>query len=691
MSTKNQYSVSLDGSTDAFSIADHSDFKPTGNFTVGCWVKIASISADQRIFNSWAGAGSKFAGISFLLDYTAGGTYITLQSAKNTGTTVNTDYKQIGGATNIADGEWHFVVGTWDGSYLHVYVDGVEDATAVAWANAPVYQETNYIRIGCYSADGANSLFINGNLNGVFLVNGTAWTQAQAATYMYQDINGATNLKAYYKFQNNANDSSGLGHDLTDIGTPTYSSGVDDVPFTYYLTTAENLTSIVLDGTDDALSIADHADLKPTGSFTVGGWIKSSTIASGAIFQSYSLNTNHAGFRLDVSATTGYAQLLSGKNSGTTENVDFGRVIGTTNVMDGKWHFVVGTSDGIHLKLYVDGVQEGGDKDWASNPVYAATNYVRVGCRNGAGTDANFINGKLDGVFLINGTAWSQATILSYTYQRIPTSTTNLKLLLTLDGVLTDSSGNSHDASLISVPYYNPDCAFDVFNRRSVKLTGSNYLTYPTWRPTIFSISAWIKPNSIGNNQIVGMDGTFVDFSLEVDGTNDDKLGFRVWTGSGYEYYKSTSTITANVWTFVAISYNSSTKAWAIYIGTSGTADNSGTGTLALSWGSASNGAIGATYAGNGKFVGLIDDVRFYDAEISGANLVAKAQEELVGDETNLYSYYKLNGNFIDITTNSKHLTLVSSPTFRRIVPFDDSISIIIREPWGMMMGRFSN
>ncbi len=43
-----------------------------------------------------------------------------------------TAVKSIGGNTILNLNEWHHFVGTYDGSYIRVYVDGKEDATAVA-------------------------------------------------------------------------------------------------------------------------------------------------------------------------------------------------------------------------------------------------------------------------------------------------------------------------------------------------------------------------------------------------------------------------------------------------------------------------------------------------------------------------------------------------------------------------------
>jgi hypothetical protein len=209
------------------------------------------------------------------------------------------------------------------------------------------------------------------------------------------------NLKAYYRFEDDAltTDSSGEGHTLTAIGDP-----------------AEDASgkfggAVALDG-NDAYSATDHADFKPTGDFTIGVWVKTSTSANQFIFQSFSQNTKQAGIRLFVYSSSGYKiRFDSSKNTGTTVGTDYQQVISTTNVNDGNWHFAVGTWDGTYLKLYIDGTQECGNVGWANAPVYAATNYVRVGCQNNTGTDATFFTGSLDDVFLLNGTALSAAQI----------------------------------------------------------------------------------------------------------------------------------------------------------------------------------------------------------------------------------------------------------------------------------------
>jgi hypothetical protein len=212
-----------------------------------------------------------------------------------------------------------------------------------------------------------------------------------------------SNLVAYYRFESGAltTDSSTKGHTLTAISAPAEGTGRFG-------------GAAVFDGTDDAYSCADHADFKPTGNFSIGCWVKT-TDTDGALFHSYSQNTNRAGIRLII-VSGGKVQLLSGKNTGTTIGVDAQLIVSATSITDNAWHFIVATWDGSYLRIYIDGVSDATPVSWAYAPAYAATNYVRIGCSNAAGSNSTFLAGSLDDIFLFNGKALSASEVDSLYY-----------------------------------------------------------------------------------------------------------------------------------------------------------------------------------------------------------------------------------------------------------------------------------
>lgn len=209
-------------------------------------------------------------------------------------------------------------------------------------------------------------------------------------TSLYADAN----LKAYYRFEAGSltTDSSAGGHTLTAVSDPAegvgkFGGGVD------------------LDS-DDAFTAVDHADFKPTSSFSVGAWVKTTT-QNKNIFTSFGGSGNYAGWNLAVQGDK--ARLASYKNSGTTENTDWKAVDSTTVIVDGLWRLIIGTWDGASLKIYVNGVLEN-TSAWANAPAYKATNYVMVGAFN-TGSVGGFLTGSLDDVFLLNGTALTAAQV----------------------------------------------------------------------------------------------------------------------------------------------------------------------------------------------------------------------------------------------------------------------------------------
>lgn len=209
-----------------------------------------------------------------------------------------------------------------------------------------------------------------------------------------------------------------------------------------------------------------------------------------------------------------------------------------------------------------------------------------------------------------------------------------------------------------------------MLNTYSVSLNGtSQYATGASWKPTVFTISAWIKPTAVDASQVI-FAGPSNDVELRIN--TDGKLRLSIWTGVAYENYDSTDALSAGVYQFVAGTYTAATKAWALYIGTGATANNSGTGTSALSWEVADSIiSWGSRAVAVGLyFGGLIDDGRLWAAARTGAEISADASQELVGTETNLYGYYKFNNNLNDSDDAPHNLTGVDTPTFSTSVGF---------------------
>lgn len=175
------------GTTSLTTITDAASLKPTTNFSISMWVNSVSVNT---IFQSYS-QNTAVAGIVMQVD--AGGLG-WLVSGKNTGTVFNTDYAQIKGTININDGQWHHLVGIWDGANLQFYTDA-KAATPVAWANAPAYAATNYVRIGVQVTTGPNGLFWQGSLDDLALFS-RALTASEVSS-LFNSYNLKNNLRPH--------------------------------------------------------------------------------------------------------------------------------------------------------------------------------------------------------------------------------------------------------------------------------------------------------------------------------------------------------------------------------------------------------------------------------------------------------------------------------------------------------------
>ena len=180
ISGKFQQGASLNGTTSKISFADAASLKPTGAFTHGIWLKTAVTGTAMELFINGS-AETNEAGTSAYIKST---NVIEWESAKNTGTTANTDYKVCTGTRVVTDGIAHLAIITWDTANMNLYVDGSIDAS-VAWPNAPAYEATSYHRIGSrkYASAVAEDQFFSGTLDEGFLINGIAWDVRQVKNY----------------------------------------------------------------------------------------------------------------------------------------------------------------------------------------------------------------------------------------------------------------------------------------------------------------------------------------------------------------------------------------------------------------------------------------------------------------------------------------------------------------------------
>lgn len=190
--------IELDGNDgyDIGSGGNQSNLMPTGNFTLSAWIKTSTTGATQTIIQSFSQDTNR-AGIQLFINSS---NFPVLLSGAN-GVTQGTHWQQVVGVTNVCDGLWHQITGTWDGSTLRIYVDGRLD-NSIAWAVAPVYEVpvvgNTFQVIGAARLVLSATNFFTGTLDEVFLMNGTALSEGEVYALAKSDEEFDSDIRKHF-------------------------------------------------------------------------------------------------------------------------------------------------------------------------------------------------------------------------------------------------------------------------------------------------------------------------------------------------------------------------------------------------------------------------------------------------------------------------------------------------------------
>jgi hypothetical protein len=201
-----------------------------------------------------------------------------------------------------------------------------------------------------------------------------------------------------------------------------------------------------------------------------------------------------------------------------------------------------------------------------------------------------------------------------------------------------------------------------------------------------FTIECWVKFESLpssGNKMFFVNKWTTVSnqrsyqFGLENSGGTLRLFGGVSNDGTGESLFSSNWTPSTGIWYHVALVYiTSGSSNVQFYV--SGAAQGGAQDVADWSpFDSTARFVIGAQEGASysGFYDGLIDDVRIWSTNRSSTEISNNKDKELVGNETNLVGYWKLNNNYTDSTANANDLSSVGSPVFSTDVPFSATYS----------------
>lgn len=587
--------LDFDGSTTYLSRTD--TFGLTNQLTYSAWVK----TTDTTDTNIMGANDSGLVGFRFL-NFSSGAIFQVV--ANGDSTTVNSNI-------TIRDGEWHHLVGTYDGIEQKIYIDGVLRNSSGKTGNI---QNINTYAIGGL---GETAQFL-GSIDEVRI-----YTRALSAAEVESLYRWSPGPVAHYDFNEGSgsslNDQSGNGNSSTDFGA--------DSDWTI----GKYGNALSFDG-DDYIRVDDNTSLDfGSGNFAVSAWVKS-TAANVSILMKRDDGSecSYCGWFMRIDSS-GYLQGLVRQQGGAAQ----ANFSGTTTINDGNWHYVslVKEASNSH-KLYVDGQLTG-------------TNTTTVGSIDndyplnfGWSWEAGELIGLIDDVRLYNY-ARTQEQILQDMNAGHPTVGTPIGstvLHLSMDegygDTVHDKSPQANNGTLgvgLSAPIWTNDGQFG----KALDFDGSDdYLSISdiSFSATeSWTASLWLREDDgeSGWSFFLGRTGTTGESILYSNSTN--QLQFR----ANDTTYVGGPTVTRNQWNHAVVSYDNGT----IYIYLNGKQYGPYTQSSSMIF----NG-IGFAYTNDHYFKGNIDEVKIYPFALTseevlqeyngGKGMVFGAQSTGVGGTT---------------------------------------------------------
>jgi hypothetical protein len=445
------------------------------------------------------------------------------------------------------------------------------------------------------------------------------------------------------------------------------------------------------DGTDDYLSVADNAVLRPgAGTFTLEAWIYRS--ASGAAHTIYAKGGASTGIVFQVTSTN----VL--RFTHTTTNID-----STGTISANAWTHVAVVREGTgtnQTKLYINGTQDG---QGTVSTDFTQTEEVRIGTNRGATEDFNGYISNLrftKGAALYTGNFTPSTSPLTTTSQGA--SATDVELLTCQSNRFVDNSSNAFAITVNGTPSvqaFSPFAPTDAYSAATVGGSGyfdgtGDYLTIAssanfTIGSNNFTVEAWIYITGGAGTQreviVRHNPGSSLNWMLELTSGNLASFYFS-GTGGG-ESISSDASVPLNQWVHIAGGINGANKYVClngVYKSAAYSSAPVSTSTLPIVIGAAQNGTLlftgyiasprvvngTAVYTANytvptAPFTAIANTqllLNYTNAAITDAT--AKNDLETVGNAQISTTQSKFGGSSMYFDGNGDYLQLPSRQTF---------------------------
>jgi len=447
--------LSFDGVDDYISIPDAVPLRLGKNMTVSAWVKPFSFPGFQSYVVKGNGGDR-----NYFLDSNSSG---NIRFGFFNGST----YPLVVSATPVAAAQWTHIMGTYDGSNIRIYINGVLDNTQ-ADTSTPV-QPTDILAIGRLGS--VSSDFTNGSVDDVRIysralsaneIRGLYNTGAGSKQNVTPTKVVASGPVGHWTFDgkdmtSNVRDASGQGNNGNLLGSLATTSIVGKLG-----------QALSFDGTTQYISIPGSSiniqDNLPT---TISAWVKTTSTASMMLIESWSVGTN-AGFQVNINGScAGNLSFLMANAA-----VSGYRSVNTceaTDLLDGNWHLVTITYDGsastAGMKSYIDSSQltTNNVNNTAPGTLDNSTTFI---ARSRYNPTPSYLNGSLDDVRIYSSALsaneiralYNQGAATKQNVTPTPVGSSGLVGHWTFDGkdvtstAAYDRSGQGNDGVLVGTP-----------------------------------------------------------------------------------------------------------------------------------------------------------------------------------------------------------------------------------------------
>ena len=408
------------------------------------------------------------------------------------------------------------------------------------------------------------------------------------------------------------------------------------------------------DGSDDYISVADDAALQLTSPMTIEAWIRTESNSRQGVISKKTSGLSNAGYTIYLDAASGAASINLETQNATATTMP-------ANIINlNVWNHIAYVVDGT-VTFYLNGQKQTMLSAVAS--LATSSDELTLGSEAGG---TNPFNGQIDEVRIWSD-ARSETEIQQNMHRSLDVDTEgNLVAYYKFNqgiaggtnnspavDLLPDQSDNDHSGALNNFTLtgsttnwiasqavisdqssaqalIGPGNALDFDGLDDYVAFGSPPLT----ATDNLTIEAWIRPDAFSGTSYAVYNGTLASDGYGISFDASGNIG--ITTGNDGSVVSGTALATGS-WSHVVAVRNSGT--WELYV--NGFAVDI-TFTQAPDIPNTAA-AIGADDTGANAFDGLIDEVRFWSAARSTAEIQDNMFKQLVGNETDLVSYYTFN------------------------------------------------